>query len=71
MEEEKQEEVKQPKPRGGARKGAGRKAKGGEGGTHYVNFRASADVWEILQQQENKTDFIERAIKERYRRLNW
>lgn len=54
---------------GGARPGAGRPAKGGIDGTHHVGFRCSKEVYAILQQVENKTEFIEQAIKERWRRL--
>ena len=69
--EEEQKEVEHPKPKGGARPGAGRKAKGGESGTKYINFRASKDVWEILQLVGNKTEFIEKAIREKWRRQNF
>lgn len=54
-----------PKPkgtRGGAREGAGRKPKGVTERLHY-GWRVSRDVWEILQRQDNKTDFIESAIR--------
>ena len=51
---------------GGARPGAGRKPKGGTEKLHY-GWRVSRDVWNILQQQDNKTDFIERAIRAYYR----
>ena len=51
---------------GGARPGAGRKPKGGTEKLHY-GWRVSRDVWDILQQQDNKTDFIERAIRAYYR----
>lgn len=56
------------KPRGGKREGAGRKAKGGENGTHHIGFRCSQDVYDILQSVPNKTEYIERAIREKYRR---
>ena len=61
-------EDKTPKPRGGRREGAGRKAKGGEEGTHRVAFRCSEKVWNILQLEENKTAYIEQAILEKNRR---
>lgn len=70
--EEEQEEQK-PKQRGGRREGAGRKAKGGEV-THRIAFRASKDVYEILTHLDegaSMTEFIERAIKERWRRLHY
>lgn len=54
-----------PKPkgqRGGARQGAGRKAKG-DNGTLRVGFRCSQDVYDILQQQIDKTAYIEAAIR--------
>ena len=65
------EEEKKPKPRGGFREGAGRKSKGGIDGTQHVGFRASKDVWEILQQVENKTEFIESAIRDKWKRVQW
>jgi len=65
------EEKKQPKPRGGAREGAGRKAKGGINGTRHMGFRCSEDVYQILQMVENKTEFIEKAIREKWRRVGW
>lgn len=65
------EEKKQPKPRGGAREGAGRKSKGGDSGTHHVGFRCSEDVYQILQMVENKTEFIEKAIREKWKRFGW
>ena len=65
-----EEEQKTPKPKGGARQGAGRKPKGNEG-TLRIGFRCSQDVYDILQQVENKTEFIEKAIREKWRRQNW
>lgn len=53
-------------PRGGARTGAGRKPKGGTEKLHY-GWRVSRDVWDILQQQENKTEYIEKAIRAYHR----
>ncbi len=55
-----------PKPvgtHGGARPNAGRKPKGGEAGALRYSWRVSRDVWEILQLQDNKTAFIENAIR--------
>ena len=63
-----EEETKQ---HGGHREGAGRKAKGGSEGTQRVTFRASKDVYEILQNYDNKTEFIEKAIREKWRRDNY
>jgi hypothetical protein len=58
---------KKPKgERGGARPGAGRKPKGETEKLQY-GWRVSRDVWNILQQQDNKTDFIEKAIRAYYR----
>lgn len=62
------EEKKNQKPKGGAREGAGRKAKSTDGELHRIGFRCSQDVWNILQTVENKTEFIEKAIREKYRR---
>ena len=56
--------------RGGKREGAGRKSKG-DLGTLRVAFRCSQDVWDILQQQPNKTEYIEKAIREKWRREHW
>lgn len=54
---------KKPKgQRGGVREGAGRKPKGVTEKLHY-GWRVSRDVWDILQRQDNKTDFIESAIR--------
>jgi hypothetical protein len=64
MEEQQQNIVK---PRGGARKGAGRKAKG-KNGTIMVTFRCSQDVYDILCQVENKTAYIEKAVRNQWRR---
>jgi len=58
-----------PKPmskRGGARQGAGRKAKG-DNGTLRVGFRCSQDVYDILQQQIDMTAYIESAIRAYHR----
>ena len=46
------------KPKGGAGRGQGRKAKSGE----FVQFRPSVEVWEILKEQKNKTAYIEMAV---------
>ena len=51
-----------PRTLGGKREGAGRKPKGGDEKLRY-SWRCSRDVWEILQQQDNKTEFIENAIR--------
>ena len=64
MEEEKEKKLT---GRGGAGRGQGRKSKS-EGGTVRVAFRCSRDVYEILERQENKTAYIEAAIKEKNKR---
>ena len=51
-----------PRTLGGKREGAGRKPKGGDEKLRY-SWRCSRDVWDILQRQPNKTDYIERAIR--------
>lgn len=62
-------EEKEKKPMGGRREGAGRKPKSRDGAeSQRVAFRCSSDVWKILQLQENKTAYIEKAIREKYRR---
>ena len=52
--------------RGGVREGAGRKPKG-DNGTLRIGFRCSQDVWDILQEQVDKTAYIERAIRAYHR----
>lgn len=64
-----EEEVKTPKPKGGARAGAGRKPKANV--SHRMQFRCAEDVWRILQLVPNKTEYIEKAIREKYRRQTW
>ena len=59
MEEEK-------KKRGGYRPNSGRKPKAEQ--TRRVTFRASQDVYEILMMQPNKTEYIEKAIREKRKR---
>lgn len=59
MEEEK-------KKRGGARPNSGRPAKAEY--SKRITFRASQDVADILAEQPNMTKFIEKAIREKYRR---
>ena len=60
------EEEKKPKPRGGARPNAGRKPKAEQ--SRMITFRASQDVYEILMMQPNKTENIEKAIREKRKR---
>lgn len=64
------EEQNTPKPRGGKREGAGRKSKG-DNGTLRIGFRCSQDVYDILQQQPDKTAYIEAAIREKHKRESW
>lgn len=71
MEEEQQQEQQEPKPHGGARQGAGRKAKGKDLGKLRMNFRLSKDVYEILQEQMDKTAYVEAAVREKYKRSKW
>ena len=63
-----EEEKKTPKPRGGARNGAGRKSKSKSGETKRVAFRCSHDVWQILELQQDKTAYIEAAVREKWKR---
>ena len=58
--------MEEKKPRGGARPNAGRKAKAEQ--SRRISFRASQDVYEILMGQENMTEYIEKAIREKRRR---
>lgn len=58
--------MEEKKPRGGARPNAGRKAKAEQ--SRKITFRASQDVWEILMLQPNKTEYIEKAIREKRKR---
>lgn len=60
-------EEQKPKKRGGYREGSGRKPKGITEKLTYT-WRVSRDVWDILQLQSNKTDYIEAAIREKHRR---
>lgn len=64
------EEEQKKSKRGGKREGAGRKAKG-DAGTLRVGFRCSQDVYDILQQQPDKTKYIEKAIREKWKREHW
>lgn len=61
-----EEEIKTPKKMGGRREGAGRKAKAEA--IHRITIRASDEVYNILQMQENMTKYIEDAIREKHRR---
>lgn len=59
----------EPRTHGGKRANAGRKPKGGDEKLRF-SWRCSRDVWEILQRQTNKTDFIENAIRAYNRYVN-
>lgn len=65
------EEEKPKSNRGGARAGAGRKKKDKQNESLRIGLRLSRDVYEILQRYDNKTEFIEKAIREKYRRDTW
>lgn len=54
---------------GGKREGAGRKPKSDNG--QRIGFRCSQDVWDILQEKDDKTAYIEAAIREKHRRESW
>ena len=63
-----EEEKKQPKPKGGFREGAGRKPKD-KVSTQYVGVKIRKDFLEIIAQNfENRSDFIQHAVKEKLRR---
>lgn len=66
-----EKEKKEPKPRGGAREGAGRKSKSKSGETKRVAFRCSHDVWQILELQQDKTAYIEAAVREKWKHEQW
>lgn len=63
-------EQKEKTTHGGRREGAGRKPKNKEG-VKRVAFKCSEDVYNILQIQDNKTAYIEAAIREKHRREQW
>lgn len=63
-----EEEKKQPKPRGGYRKGAGRKPKDGVG-TDFVGVKLNkAHAQLIREHYDNMSEFISKAVKEKLRR---
>lgn len=62
------EENKQPKPRGGFREGAGRKPKD-KVSTQRCSICVPRDILEIIDgNYSNRSDFIQKAIKEKLRR---
>lgn len=63
-----EEEKKQPKPRGGFREGAGRKPKDVVP-TQLVTVKLRRDFIEIINMNfPNRSDFIQKAVKEKLRR---
>lgn len=62
------EEEKTPKPRGGAREGAGRKPKD-QVASQQITLKLRKDYLEIINRNyPNRSDFIQHAIKEKLRR---
>lgn len=63
-----EEEQKTPKPKGGFREGAGRKPKD-KVATQLVGVKLRKDFIEIINANyENRSDFIQKAVKEKLRR---
>ena len=63
-----QQEQEQNKPkRGGKRVGSGRKPRGGVG-TIHIGLRIRKDIAEALKQQENVSQYVERAVLTQLRR---
>ena len=63
-----EEEKKQPKPKGGFREGAGRKPKD-KVATQTLTIRLRKDFLLLIDHNcPNRSDFIQRAIKEKLRR---
>lgn len=63
-----EEEQKTPKPKGGFREGAGRKPKD-KVATQLVGVKIRKDFLEIINKNfENRSDFIQRAVKDKLRR---
>lgn len=63
-----EEEKKQPKPKGGYREGAGRKPKD-HVAMQTITVKLRKDFLEIISHNfENRSDFIQRAVKEKLRR---
>lgn len=63
-----EEEKKQPKPKGGFREGAGRKPKD-KVATQIISVGIPRDILAIINENfPNRSDFIQRAIKEKLRR---
>ncbi len=63
-----EEEIKTPKKRGGHRDGAGRKPKD-QVATQHITVKIRKDFLEIISKiYENRSDFIQKAVKEKLRR---
>jgi len=58
----KKKETKKPDGRGGARKGAGRKSSGKK----YFSYFLDEKIGNAVSKQENPSQFVEEAIKERF-----
>lgn len=58
-----------PKPKGGARKGAGRKKKDGVG-TEQISVRINVEHLHIIREHHPKSvsDFISKAVKDKLKR---
>ena len=66
--------MEEQKKRGGKREGAGRKKNAeGEGKSMYFRFRCSQKVYDIihLHEEDGMSEFVEKAILEKYRRDNY
>ena len=63
-----EEQSNEPKPRGGFREGSGRKPKE-QVPLQSVTFKLRRDYVEIINKNyPNRSDFIQRAVKEKLRR---
>ena len=66
--------MEEKKQRGGKREGAGRKKNAeGEGKSMYFRFRCSQKVYDIihLHEEDGMSEFVEKAILEKFRRDNY
>ena len=66
--------MEEQKKRGGKREGAGRKKNAeGERKSMYFRFRCSQKVYDIihLHEEDGMSEFVEKAILEKYRRDNY
>jgi len=63
-----EEEQKTPKPKGGARQGAGRKPKGGVG-TDRVTVRLNKEHVKLIREYyDNLSEFVYKAVRNQLRR---